>query len=209
MGAGVTEAAGALLARARQGPEGLAEARQAWAFDPSPRWLHRFAPRLGSRLGLLHDTVDRLNLRHELALRIWAASGSDDAAVLRALLDEEIDAHAIGSLECINATISLLGFQVYLLRDVEDVERLWRAKRASFDTEGAFDIESLAGAGVDAAVAHLERAGFLDGAMYVRKCMASGQFSELATWEATQTSRWDELAPERVNMIETQNWKVL
>ncbi len=45
---------------------------------------------------------------------------------------------------------------LHAIGDVEDVEQMWRAKTATFDTYAGYDIETLFGAGIVNTMAHLE-----------------------------------------------------
>jgi hypothetical protein len=77
-----------------------------------------------------------------------------DRALIHFLLEQEIACRQ-NDVETDIDSIHHGGFLLFLLGQLEDVELLWRAKRASFDTWCGFDIQFLVGAGVSSTLAYL------------------------------------------------------
>ena len=78
-----------------------------------------------------------------------------DAALLRLLLDAEIEAHRHADFQGLEEELRLAAWLVAGLRDPADVFRMWRAKHANFDTGCGLDGEHLAAAGVARTVEYL------------------------------------------------------
>ena len=76
-------------------------------------------------------------------------------------------------------------FLLYRVGDVRDVELLWQAKNVDFDTGCGFDVQFLAGAGIDETVRYLQMKPDMDSAAaleFILKRKESGGFDDLETW---------------------------
>jgi hypothetical protein len=93
-------------------------------------------------------------LRAQIFNALRNARSLNDRPLLRFLMEQEIACRQ-NDTETDVDSIHLGGFLLFLLGQLEDVELLWRAKRASFDTWCGFNGELLVGAGVAATLAYL------------------------------------------------------
>ncbi|SRR5579884_1412395 len=104
-----------------------------------------------------------------------------DRPLVRFLMEQEIACHQ-DEVETDSDSIHHCGFLLFLLGQLEDVELLWRAKRASFDTWCGFDIQFLVGAGVAPTLSYLQdiqEKWARHAKSYIEECQAAGDFRHL------------------------------
>jgi hypothetical protein len=107
-----------------------------------------------------------------------------DRALIHFLLEQEIACRQ-NDVETDIESIHHGGFLLFLLGQLEDVELLWRAKRASFDTWCSFDIQFLVGAGVSSTLAYLhsiEKEWAEEARTYIEACQCARDFNDLESY---------------------------
>lgn len=103
--------------------------------------------------GITEDGYDpHAEMRSQVFKALRNARSLNDRPLLRFLMEQEIACRQ-NDTETDADSIHLGGFLLFLFGQLEDVELLWRAKRASFDTWYGFNGELLVGAGVVATLA--------------------------------------------------------
>lgn len=104
-----------------------------------------------------------------------------DRALIRFLLEQEIACRQ-NEVETGDDSIHHCGFLLFQLGQLEDIELLWWAKRASFDTWCGFDIQFLVGAGVSSVLMYLhsiEKVWAEEARTYIEECQRAGNFNDL------------------------------
>lgn len=130
---------------------------------------------------LLDDAAFREALYDQLRYDLSGADGP----LLRDLLRKEMTYRKNRPDGGFYENLYWCAFLLYRVGDVRDVELLWQAKNVDFDTGCGFDVQFLAGAGLDETVRYLQMKPDMDSAAaleFVLKCKESGDFDDLETW---------------------------
>jgi hypothetical protein len=167
-----------------QAAEIVQEARDSLSGLPSEQALHLltyqedgttededgFDPHAALRALVLEE------VQHGLSLK--------DRALIRFLLEQEIACRQ-NDTETEIESIHYGSFLLFLLGQLEDVELLWQAKRASFDTWGTLDMQLLVGAGVSSTLASLhsiKQEWAEEARTYLEKSQQAGFFRDLESY---------------------------
>jgi hypothetical protein len=120
-------------------------------------------------------------LRASILKEVQNTLSLKDRTLIRFLLEQEIACRQNDDETAIDS-IHHCGFLLFLLGQLEDLELLWRAKRASFDTWCSFDIQFLVGAGVSPTLAYLcsiKQEWAEEAKTYIEECQRAGDFDDL------------------------------
>jgi hypothetical protein len=188
-----------------QAAEIVQEARASLSGLPSEQALHLLTYQ---EEGATEDE-DGYDLHAELRAQVLQALQNTlslkDRLLIRFLIEQEIACRQNDTETDIDS-IHCCGFLLFLLGQLRDVELLWRAKRASFDTWCSFDIQFLVGAGVAATLAYLHsiKQEWAEKArMYIEECQRARDFDDLECYRHAR-QRYFEIEPsvEKANTTE-------
>ena len=164
-----------VIREAHSSPTGLpsASAQDLLAYQAIPYTIEG----MGEQHAVFRAAVLQLLFQHHLQKSLSLA----DHTLIRFLLEQEI---ACYSNEYITAddNLHLAGYLLFVLGQLDDVELLWRAKTANFDTGSSFDIQFLVGAGVAPTKAYLQSSQqewAVEARKYIEKCEEAGDFQEM------------------------------
>ncbi|GCE09547.1 hypothetical protein [Dictyobacter aurantiacus] len=135
-------------------------------------------------------------LRAQVLKELQNTLSLKDRPLLRFLMEQEITCRK-NDIETESDNIHLSGFLLFLLGQLEDVELLWKAKRASFDTWCGFDIQFLVGAGVSTTLIYLhsiEQEWAKKARTYIEECQQTGDLDDLERYRRAM-QRYFEIEP--------------
>jgi hypothetical protein len=130
---------------------------------------------------LLADASFRELLYNELHDSVTASH----APLVRDLMQHEIQYRRDESDGDKFENLYWCGLLLYQIGDVNDVYLLWQAKHVNYDTDCGFDIQFLAGAGLETTLEHLKTqpsSESQEALAYLLKYKASGDFDDLNSW---------------------------
>lgn len=190
-----------------QAAEIVQEARDSLSGLPSSQALHL----LTHQEVFTDENKDGYDPHEELRAQVLKALQNSlslkDRSLIRFLLEQEIVCRQ-NEVETEIESIHRCGFLLFLLGQAEDVELLWQAKTATFDTWCGFDIQFLVGAGVSATLTYLhsiEKQWAEDAKAYIEECQRAGDFNDLERYRhATQRYFEIELSAEKSSTTERQ-----
>ena len=164
-----------VIREAHSSPTGLPPASllDALAYQEIPYTIEG----IGEEHAVFRASVLQLLFQHHLQKSLSLA----DRALIRFILQQEIACYTNDYVTG-DDTLHLGGFLLFLLGQLEDVELLWQAKTANFDTGSSFDIQFLVGAGVVPTMAYLQsiQQEWAEKARtYIEKCEQAGDFQDM------------------------------
>lgn len=133
------------------------------------------------------------DLRASVLTELHKTLSLKDRALIRFLLEQEIVCRQ-NETETDSDSIHLCGFLLFLLGQPEDIELLWQAKKATFDTWCGFDIQFLVGAGVAptlAALQSIEKEWAEEARTYIEECQRAGDFGNLESYRHEKQRYFD------------------
>lgn len=165
-----------------QAAEIVQEARNSPSGLPSEQALHVLSYQ---EEGATEDGIGlHAHLRAHVLQALQNTLSLNDRPLIRFLMEQEIVCRQ-NDIETEDESIHYGGFLLFLLGQVEDVELLWRAKNANFDTACGFDGECLLGAGVASTLVYLssiEQEWGQKARSYIEWAQQGGSLSDLESY---------------------------